>query len=349
MTNTRNHPIDLLRLVSAFSVVCLHNFSCSGVACSEEVVALARFAVPLFFIFSGYFAAGFTPRRKWKQALKIFLLALFSNLAYLAVDLARQTSPFAVRYRLKELFSAVKIRDFLLFNESPISGHLWFLSALLYCILLDLLFTLVTKRLKHRAAFYGVTAALLLLCGLALYQVFTRDPAVEFQLYYYRNFFFLGLPFFLIGKLLWTRESLRRPLPKWGYLLLIFGSCVLTLVEFKLLGVWELYLGSAVLAAALAHLAVCHSLAEPKRPVRALAWLGRYASLPVYIVHLYFLDRLKGAYYANLPWQYEFGLYHLLALFAFLISLAVGAAVGAVICLLKNKRQKGAPPSGQET
>lgn len=346
MTNTRNHTIDLLRLVSAFSVVCLHNFSCSGVACSEEVVALARFAVPLFFIFSGYFAAGFTPRRKWKQALKIFLLALFSNLAYLAVDLARQTSPFAVRYRLKELFSAVKIRDFLLFNESPISGHLWFLSALLYCILLDLLFTLVTKRLKHRAAFYGVTAAVLLLGGLTLYQLLTRDPAVEYQLYHYRNFLLFGLPFYLLGRLLKNIDC--SPLPGWAYLALILGSCALTLAEFKLLGTWELYIGSAVLAAALAHFAVCHPLSKPARPVRALAWLGRYAALPVYIVHPYFLDQLKGAYYANLPWQYEFGLYHLLALFAFLISLAVGAAVGAVICLLKNKRQKGAPPSGQE-
>ncbi len=53
----RNLTIDILRLAAAFAVVCLHNFSGSGVAGAEETVALARFAVPLFFLFSGYFCA----------------------------------------------------------------------------------------------------------------------------------------------------------------------------------------------------------------------------------------------------------------------------------------------------
>ena len=54
-TKARNHTIDILRLTAAFAVICLHNFSGSGVWAGETIVTLSRFAVPLFFLFSGYF------------------------------------------------------------------------------------------------------------------------------------------------------------------------------------------------------------------------------------------------------------------------------------------------------
>ncbi|WP_322168940.1 acyltransferase [Acutalibacter caecimuris] len=339
MTKARNNTIDLLRLIGAFAVICLHNFSGSNVAWAEEVVALARFAVPLFFVFSGYFSVGFTARRKWMQAAKLFLLAVFSNLAYLGVDLSRQVSAQAAQHRLRELFSAGRVWDFLLFNESPISGHLWFLGALLYCVLLDILFSAAAQKLPYKKAALGALSALLLLGGLALYHTLAPRPAAGFQLYHYRNFLLLGLPFYLLGKLLKICSPLR-PLPGWAYWVLIPGCCALALGEFKALGVWELYLGAALLALVLAHLAACHPLAAPNKPVAALAWLGRYASLPVYIVHIYFLDLIRGAYYAYLPWQREFGLYHMLALFTFLVSLAAGAAVGAVVWFFQSRRKK---------
>ena len=88
-TKARNRTIDILRLTAAFAVICLHNFSGSGVWAGETIVTLSRFAVPLFFLFSGYFSAGFSRKRKLWQVLRIFTLTLLSNLAYLALVLSR--------------------------------------------------------------------------------------------------------------------------------------------------------------------------------------------------------------------------------------------------------------------
>lgn len=340
MTKTRNNAVDLLRLVAAFAVICLHNFTGSGVIFAEETVALSRFAVPLFFLFSGYFAAGFSTKRKWRQALKLFLLAVFSNLAYLALELSKQPpTEYAIRYRLRELYSTGKVWELLLYNESSVSAHLWFLGALLYCILLDILFSTVTKKLRHRTAVLGSLSVVLLFGGMALYHLLTRSLPYAYKLFYYRNFLWFGMPFYLAGKLLRDNPVLQKPLPLAAYAGLIAGSCVLCMGEFKLLGPWELYLGSILLALTLAQLAVSHPLVQPKAPVRALAWLGRYASLPVYIVHIYFLNLIRDAYYANLPWQYELGLFHLIPLATLLASLCVGAVVGAGISLWGRRKR----------
>lgn len=343
--DTRNHRIDILRLLAAFAVVCLHSFSGSGVAWAEETVALSRFAVPLFFLFSGYFAANFTMRRRWKQAGKLFLLAVFSNLGYMAVALSRLPTAYARKMLLRQWFPPQRLWDLLLFNESPISGHLWFLGALLYCVLLDILFCALFKR--ERPMLAGIASAALLLGGLGIYHWLTLAPSVEYQLFHYRNFLLLGLPFFTLGKLLRRCGPLRRPLPGLAYPLLILLSLGAAWAEFRLLGVWELYLGSVLAALTLCHWAVCHPLARPKGPARVLAWLGRYASLPVYILHIYFLDLFRNAYYAAHPWQYEFGPYHMLALLTFLASLAASLPIGALGCWLAGQRARRSTPPAE--
>lgn len=319
----RNHTADLLRLIAAFAVVCLHNFTGCGMIWSEEIVALARFAVPLFFLFSGYFSAHFTPQRKRKQALRLLALDLFGTALYLGIELAQQSSPFMMWHRTKELFSTANVINLLLFNESAVSAHLWFLGAMLYCVLLDLLVSKVFARCKNREKLLGLCVAILLFGGVLLYQVLMRQN-IGFQLYHYRNFLFVGVPFYSFGRLFAQNRERLTALPRWGYAALIVGSCLLTLLEFRLLGVWEIYVGSILLAFVLMHLAVCRPMEHAGGAVWVLAWLGEKVSLPIYLVHVYFLGILKSAYYTNCQWQYTFSLYHLIAPAAFLISVAVG-------------------------
>lgn len=329
----RNHTIDLFRLMAAFFVVCLHHFTGSGVFGGEEIVAVSRFAVPLFFLFSGYFSAGFDRRRKLRQILRMFLLMIFSNLAYLALDLMEQPNAYMVSYRFREIFTPKSNwRNFLLFNQSPISEHLWFLGALLYCLLLDLLVGLLwellcKKPFRARPLLAGIAGALLA-GGLVLYHVLTNNPRINYPLYAYRSCLLFGLPFFLFGKLMNGSKLIQKPLPAPVYAVLLFAGCGLTLMEYKLLGVWELYLDSILLAFTLMHLALCHPLANGGGIVRALGWLGQYTTLTIYIVHIYVLRQVQGLYWAHLPWQFEPGLFHLIPLGVFLISLAVGVLVG---------------------
>ncbi|MBO5427455.1 MAG: acyltransferase family protein [Prevotella sp.] len=54
VTKMRNHSIDILRLVCAFLVILLH----VGTAYYSYTEPIARSAVPLFFMLSGYFYSG---------------------------------------------------------------------------------------------------------------------------------------------------------------------------------------------------------------------------------------------------------------------------------------------------
>lgn len=325
MTRQRNQTIDILRLIAAFFIICLHNFSGSGVWGSEEIVAVSRFAVPLFFMFSGYFAAGFDQKRKLRQLVRIFAWAVLGNLMYLARELLRQPNDFLMRVRLQQLFTPESWKNLFIFNESPMSAHLWFLGAFAYILLLDLLLGRLFDKLPRavRWCFVGV----LMLGGLTLYQLLTRNPGVDYQLYYYRNFLLFGLPFFLSGKLIRTGPFADIKIPGPLYPVLLCFSCSLTIIEFRFLGPWELYIGSILTAFLLMHLALSHPLHEAPGPVRALSWLGREATLAVYILHIFFLDWLRGIYWEHMQWQYEFGVFHLIPLGVFVLSLAAGTVL----------------------
>lgn len=350
MKQGRNHSVDILRLVGAFAVICLHNFSASGVWAAEEIVAVTRFAVPLFFLFSGYFAAHFTVKRKLWQILKIFLLGVAGNLLYLA----RELLPIKNRYfwigRFREIFTPAARKTFLLWNESPLSGHLWFLSALLYVLLLDLIFSFLLSKWKHRRPALWCVTGLLLFGGLVLYRVRAADPSAGFPLYCYRNYLFFGLPFFLAGKLLRDSDRWHKPLPLPAYLLGIPVLCLTALLEYHFTGAWELYLSSIGMTLLLSHLAVNHPLQSCPAPAALAAWLGQHTSLLIYLLHIFFLDWVRGAYYAHFPWQYGFGLYHFIPLAVFLLTTAVSAL--PPLCLLAVRklaaRRKSAPKPSAE-
>lgn len=51
-TNNRQYNIDILRLICALLVVCIH---CTNYSLREYILPITRIAVPIFFIISGYF------------------------------------------------------------------------------------------------------------------------------------------------------------------------------------------------------------------------------------------------------------------------------------------------------
>lgn len=337
MERKRNHSIDILRLIGAFFVICLHCFSGSGVWLGEEITALARFAVPMFFLISGYFAAQFTVKRKLRQIGKILLLAVISNVAYLSMPWwghLYRWNRIVVLFRLT--YMPINWTDFLLWNESPFSAHLWFLGAMLYVLLIDLALSPLFRRLKHRTPLLWAVAGVLAVGGFVIYHVLTANGEVDYHLCYYRSFLLFALPFFLAGKLLRENSFGKRPLP-WGlYPAGILALCGLTLIEHGLLGPWELYLGSAALPFLLLHLAIAHPLEPCPAPAAFPAWLGRHTTLFIYIAHVYVLNLLRDWYYQNYPWQYEFGLFHLIPPAVLLITAAAGSL--PALCAMAGRK-----------
>ena len=347
----RNQTIDILRLAAAFAVVCLHGFSNSGIAGGEEIVALARFAVPLFFMISGYFAVSFTPARYGRQIVKIFLVAAAAIAFYVGGQLLRISNPFEAGMQLRQWFSPESWKNLLLFNQTMASEHLWFLLALEYCLILDLLL----GRFLRKKAVVAALAVCLFSVGLAVYHWgLGRQAAGEaFQLFWYRNFLFMGMPFYLGGRLirLFGEDLPCPPVPLLVGLIpaLLLGS----LLEFWWLGVREIYMSSVFLALVLLRLALARPLADGGRVVRGLAWLGRKCSLTVYVLHIAALILLQDRYYSQVFYgQYPPGhtaLYYLVPPAAFLLTLGVSVLLALAGVGLKRlfRRSRGAPKAAE--
>lgn len=143
---------------------------------------LTRFAVPCFFIISGWFLYGYDSRRKSIQSLKkLFPVTILSCLAF---------------YILKGFPEITKwdIWNLILYNSTDQFGyHLWYLYAYLYVLIIIAVF-------NHHIWKIGVFLIPLLLCAeLCLGKYSNIVLGREFPFIYCRNFLVTGLTYVLIG------------------------------------------------------------------------------------------------------------------------------------------------------
>lgn len=204
---------------------------------------LARFAVPLFFMVSGYFSfeRGMdTVRRRLGHTFRLFLTA---NGVYFLWDLLVMYIERRLTFEaVGDLFSLDSLVDWVLWNQSPFMYHLWFLGALLYCYL----FYGLLVRLKKEEKVYWLIPVCLganLILGEGA-GIAGGHVAVA----YIRNFWLTGLPFFLLGH--WSaREQKREKLHLSSRICMgaaAFGAC-LSMGEMLLSGGAELYAGSILM------------------------------------------------------------------------------------------------------
>ena len=242
----RNNCLNVWKAVAAFSVLLIH-CQFPGVA-GEVVKSAARFAVPLFFLISGYYSYGKgtdTVKRRAVRILKLYVLAwaLYYGWAALRFFLSQGTLAGAGA----ELFPGKHpALDILIWSWCQMAPHLWFLGALLYCYV----FYGLLVRIRAEEKLY-VLIPLLLAANLALGEgrVFLR---MEVPVHCIRSFFLTGLPLFLLGHWFGRRRS-------WGTLNLSVGSCmamtvlglVLELLEWRVTGYEEFYFGSILMSAGL--------------------------------------------------------------------------------------------------
>ena len=103
--------------------------------------ALTRVAVSIFFMITGYFYSDMVARHKEKQQIKkILYLVVEANLLFfiwnIVLDVLRRNS--IVTY-VRSIFTGKNLLEFLTLNESPVAGHLWYLGAILYVLVIVLL------------------------------------------------------------------------------------------------------------------------------------------------------------------------------------------------------------------
>ena len=290
MKSARNLSMECAKLVAACFVVFLH------VPFPGElgglISCLSRFAVPMFFAISGYFSYQANTQKLAKRLRHILMLeaaAIGAQIVWKGY-LASYSGDTLWSY-LRETLSggSVLIKWFLL-NVDPFSGHLWYLSAMVSCYAV-LWFLVRFHETSYRPLY--ILSSVFLVIFFCLSE-FSPLFGIHVDYIFYRNAWFFGLPMFAMG--LFLREYQTCLSRSSGRLLLwMLSGVALSFWEWRILGGWEMYLGTVLFTAALLLLLAKHPLQNGPGFLRMFGSL----STLIYLFHLIILD-----YYNNFHlWQ----------------------------------------------
>lgn len=279
----RINSIDILRFLAAFAVVCIH----TSYFAKEYVLPVMRFAVPIFFAVSGYFYCSSVASKKKSQIKHILFLSVFSVLFYFCVQLVTAAFSGDISSFFVQTFTLDNLWRFAFFNYVPdkLGDHLWFLFALLYCMIFDLLIS----RVKINLTFLKIMIALFLLVNIVIgsYSKLLLGiwPPIEIA----RSFIFTGLPFFYIGRLL--RQAPKISVPNPALIIFIFVFAVTSVLEYFLLksigasASKEMYISTVFLAVTILCFVIKNPLNNPRKSLAKICKYGRKHSLMIYIIH----------------------------------------------------------------
>ena len=152
---------------------------------------------------TGYFDGDTVARHKeGRQIKKILYLVVEANVLFfiwnIALNILRRENIVAY---IRSIFTGKSIIEFLALNESPLAGHLWYLGAILYVLVIVLL----VDKLNCRKLLYYLTPVLLiadLAFGKYSLLIFHR----EFPYILVRNFLCVGIPYFCIGNIIREKQ-----------------------------------------------------------------------------------------------------------------------------------------------
>lgn len=292
----RNDYLNFYKGIACFGVVFMHvklpHYVLDGV-----IQSCFRFAIPLFFMISGYYAYDKERERvekklpkKIKNILKVSLLGcVYYFLFQVAIGLFGDShgSWEGVAQRIGEMFTFQKLTDWLIFNQDPFINIMWFTFALLYCYI-ALYF--INKWNLYRYIYLLIP--LLIGANLLLGNILTLFD-VDVPIIYYRNFLLYGLPFLMLGNLLHRHyDSIMAKINNQVCIGMIVSGVLISVVEWFLYGRQELYVGSLLLVLG----AFTHTLLHPEwKGNSPLTRVGEKYALFIYIVHYSFIiifDRL---------------------------------------------------------
>lgn len=199
---------DILKFICAFFVVCIHS-NMTG-AYVQYFISVTRAAVPIFFMITGFFYGRTQQRnREILQIKKILRLAVSGSIFFFIWEVFVYCLAGDLGAYLANCFSLRSVLGFIFLNYTPICGHLWYLFAILYVLVI----VYFAKRRNLMKVLYILTPFLLIgdqllgnyskfLFGLVLPRRFVR------------NFLFVGIPYFCIGDLIYRFRDKIFSIPR---------------------------------------------------------------------------------------------------------------------------------------
>ena len=298
----KNEFMNFLKGLACFGVVFIHvklpNYVLDGV-----IQSVFRFAIPLFFMVSGYFCDT-SDRAKLEKKLpakcKHILVICFVGCVYyfifnmmIAIFGDSHGTVEAVVGRITSLFELRKLMEWVLFNQDPFVNILWFTFALLYCYFI---LWVVNHFNWYSKVFWCIP--LLLGAHIIMGNLLTLF-GIEVSKLYYRNFLFYGLPFLLLG--VWLRRNQERVLKKLSVnaaSVFMVAGAVVSVAEWFVFGRRELFVGSILFVVGGFVYALHKPDAKKNSPVTVI---GERYSLFIYIVHFSLISVLDRFAYKLIP------------------------------------------------
>lgn len=222
-----NWALDYVKLIASVLILGLHALPIFRNVDANAFFGqwLFRLGVPLFLVSSGFYFNRMSQQTKLKYIKNIFIIYLIGTALYAPIFAKSITG----------IFDAIKIILFGYF-------HLWYLSSLLIALVIIYLL----DRFHCKLLYSKVLMILLILMG-ALFDEYYRfiDIAlvrkIKIGLLMFgggRSTILFALPLLMIGGWISAREKIVFNLRKWIYLMLLFISLSLSIVEFLLLKNW---------------------------------------------------------------------------------------------------------------
>lgn len=283
---SRAEQIDILKAICAFLIICIH-IPFPGVV-GSYFTTLTRIAVPIFFMITGYFYSDTVARhREINQLKKLFKLIVEANALFLIWRILYELiSRKHIMVYLQSVITVKNVIKFLIFNESPVGYHLWYLGAILYVLLI----VLFADKLKCRKVLYWLTPILIvgnLVLGKYSFVIFHR----AFPYILVRNFLCVGIPYFCIGTVIRNKKTVEHTNKK--LCILIVLSALTSIGERIILVSTDLnitrdhYVSTTFLAIVVFVYALKSNWGNT-----ILARIGRYYSTWLYIIHPIFITVL---------------------------------------------------------
>lgn len=283
----RNQIVDVFKILSAFFVVFLH-FPFPGLF-GKVVFSIARFAVPFFFIVSGYYYSKSDKSvqlvKTWSKIKYIFSLLLVSELL---AFIQRLLNHYEFQYSFLNNVKSVIISSLYNYNAekwraisfTPLFNYsAWFLAQL---IIVYAVFALITK---YRL--YNVAKVIIPICfifGFFLIRIY-NFTSIALPPYLDYFFMFMGVPFFSFGYYLKEHSFMPRINTLSLFFLILLGVA-LSVLESFFISTANLFLGSLVIDFALTALFIKFADASMKTQLgKLLSFCGDKLSLYVYILH----------------------------------------------------------------
>lgn len=260
----RNVCIDTLKGIGCIFVIFIHIRFPEDTTIGKFIFMFTWFAVPMFFMVSGFYSYNNTVNVLIKKSFKILHILILSTGLYSVYSLF---TTFAFTNTTRQLVKTFILSDFHFCN----GGHLWFLSALFYSYLI---FAMATKYKLNKKIYYLIIPLFILRF---IVKYFYIDIA-----YLHDNVFLTGLPYFLIGNLIAENKKIIKTKINVILPIIISLSGIGIIGMRRFMPIDMSYIGVIIYTIGL----FLFAIVRPTFKIKCLSILGEKYSLYIYVFHM---------------------------------------------------------------